>query len=72
MWTLESPARGSLYPAAGADITVASPQLPQLIENYKNGRADALSLGFLSAWLVGDIANLIGTLSCRFKKIQSV
>jgi hypothetical protein len=25
-------------------------QVPQLIENYKNGRADAVSLGFLLAW----------------------
>ncbi|CCX31074.1 Similar to Protein RTC2; acc. no. P38279 [Pyronema omphalodes CBS 100304] len=36
--------------------------LPQLIENYKNGRADALSLAFIAAWFLGDVANLIGAI----------
>ncbi|KAA8910407.1 vacuolar membrane PQ loop repeat protein [Sphaerosporella brunnea] len=36
--------------------------LPQLIENYKNGRADALSMAFLTAWFVGDLTNLIGAI----------
>ncbi|KAF8541364.1 PQ loop repeat-domain-containing protein, partial [Trichophaea hybrida] len=36
--------------------------LPQLIENYKNGRADALSLAFITTWFLGDVANLIGAL----------
>ncbi|RPA75301.1 PQ-loop-domain-containing protein [Ascobolus immersus RN42] len=36
--------------------------VPQLLENYKNGNADGLSLGFLFAWLAGDIANLAGAL----------
>lgn len=42
-----------------ADIDIPS-QLPQLIENYRNGNADAISLMFLFVWFVGDIANLIG------------
>ncbi|ORE04622.1 hypothetical protein BCV72DRAFT_231265 [Rhizopus microsporus var. microsporus] len=37
-------------------------QLPQVIENYKMGSADCLSLNFLSIWLAGDTANLIGTI----------
>jgi len=36
--------------------------LPQLIENHKNGRADALSMVFLSAWFAGDLTNLVGAL----------
>lgn len=42
---------------AATDFTA---QLPQLIENYKNGRADGLSLMFIVAWFVGDIASLAG------------
>ncbi|RMJ26659.1 hypothetical protein PHISP_02471 [Aspergillus sp. HF37] len=34
--------------------------LPQLIENYRNDNADAISLLFLFVWFVGDVANLIG------------
>ncbi|KAI8073440.1 uncharacterized protein B0P05DRAFT_160782 [Gilbertella persicaria] len=37
-------------------------QLPQLIENYKMGSAECLSLNFLSIWLAGDTANLIGSI----------
>ncbi|GAA5805115.1 hypothetical protein HPULCUR_010628 [Helicostylum pulchrum] len=37
-------------------------QLPQLVENYKLGSAEGLSLNFLSIWLAGDTANLIGAL----------
>ncbi|QSS63632.1 vacuolar membrane PQ loop repeat protein [Histoplasma capsulatum] len=36
--------------------------IPQLIENYKRGSADAVSITFLFVWFVGDIANLIGSL----------
>ncbi|ODH36265.1 hypothetical protein ACO22_02789 [Paracoccidioides brasiliensis] len=36
--------------------------VPQLIENYKNGSADAVSLAFLFVWFIGDITNLIGSL----------
>ncbi|KAI7887226.1 hypothetical protein K492DRAFT_202827 [Lichtheimia hyalospora FSU 10163] len=35
-------------------------QIPQVIENYKVGSAESLSINFLSIWLAGDAANLIG------------
>lgn len=35
-------------------------QVPQLIENYRNGNAEAISFLFLFVWFVGDVANLIG------------
>ncbi|OAL48885.1 vacuolar membrane PQ loop repeat protein [Pyrenochaeta sp. DS3sAY3a] len=34
--------------------------VPQLIENYKSGSADGISLAFLAVWFVGDITNLAG------------
>lgn len=40
-----------------------SAQLPQLITNYKNQNADALSMGFLVIWLLGDLTNLAGVYS---------
>ena len=36
--------------------------LPQLIENYRNGSADGISLAFLFIWFVGDVTNLAGAL----------
>ncbi|KAL2367453.1 vacuolar membrane PQ loop repeat protein [Blastomyces gilchristii SLH14081] len=36
--------------------------VPQLIENYKQGSADAVSVAFILVWFIGDIANLIGSL----------
>jgi hypothetical protein len=33
-----------------------------LIENYKGGSADAISLAFLFVWLIGDLTNLLGAL----------
>jgi solute carrier family 66 (lysosomal lysine-arginine transporter), member 1 len=36
--------------------------LPQLIENYRNGSADAISLAFIFVWFIGDICNLAGAL----------
>ncbi|KAF2759793.1 vacuolar membrane PQ loop repeat protein [Pseudovirgaria hyperparasitica] len=36
--------------------------VPQLIENYKQGSAEAVSLAFIVVWFVGDIANLIGAI----------
>ncbi|EFQ98490.1 vacuolar membrane PQ loop repeat protein [Nannizzia gypsea CBS 118893] len=36
--------------------------VPQLIENYKNGNARAISFAFILVWFIGDIANLIGAL----------
>lgn len=37
-------------------------QVPQLIENYKSGSADGISLSFLIVWFIGDITNLAGAL----------
>lgn len=34
--------------------------VPQLIENYKQGSAEGISLAFLTVWFIGDITNLIG------------
>ena len=36
--------------------------MPQLIENYRTGNADAVSLAFLTVWFFGDIANLVGAI----------
>ena len=36
--------------------------IPQLIENYRNGNADAISLSFIFIWFLGDVANLWGAL----------
>ncbi|KAF3765054.1 PQ loop protein [Cryphonectria parasitica EP155] len=36
--------------------------LPQLITNYKAKSADALSMGFLFIWMLGDLTNLAGAL----------
>ncbi|KAF2809710.1 vacuolar membrane PQ loop repeat protein [Mytilinidion resinicola] len=36
--------------------------VPQLIENYKQGSADGISLAFLAVWFIGDITNLVGAL----------
>ncbi|KAF2490973.1 vacuolar membrane PQ loop repeat protein [Lophium mytilinum] len=36
--------------------------VPQLIENYKQGSADGISLAFLAVWFIGDITNLAGAL----------
>lgn len=33
-----------------------------MIENYKQGSADAVSLAFIVVWFVGDVANLVGAL----------
>lgn len=37
-------------------------QVPQLIENYKQGSADGISLTFLIVWFIGDITNLAGAI----------
>lgn len=36
--------------------------MPQLIENYRCGSAEGLSLAFLTVWLIGDVTNLVGAL----------
>ena len=33
-----------------------------MIENYKSGSADGISLVFLAIWFIGDITNLAGAL----------
>jgi uncharacterized protein with PQ loop repeat len=40
----------------------AQNQVPQLIENYRNGNAEAISFLFILVWFIGDIANLFGGL----------
>jgi len=36
--------------------------VPQLVENYRNGSAEAISLAFIFVWFLGDVANLAGAL----------
>ncbi|EKV08389.1 Vacuolar membrane PQ loop repeat protein [Penicillium digitatum] len=36
--------------------------VPQLIENYRNGNSEAISLLFVFVWFIGDVANLVGGL----------
>lgn len=36
--------------------------VPQLIENFRNGNAEGISTAFLLTWLIGDIANLVGSI----------
>lgn len=36
--------------------------IPQLFENYRRKSAEAVSLAFLFIWLVGDVANILGTI----------
>ncbi|EMD97737.1 hypothetical protein COCHEDRAFT_1151322 [Bipolaris maydis C5] len=36
--------------------------VPQLLENYKSGSADGISLAFLIVWFIGDVTNLAGAL----------
>jgi uncharacterized protein with PQ loop repeat len=49
------------YPSKTSQYT-NRPQVPQLIENYKQGSADGISLTFLAVWFIGDITNLAGAL----------
>ncbi|MCJ1243419.1 hypothetical protein MMC30_000616 [Trapelia coarctata] len=34
--------------------------VPQLIENYREGSAEGISLAFLAVWFIGDLANFFG------------
>ncbi|KAF7846084.1 hypothetical protein BT93_L5277 [Corymbia citriodora subsp. variegata] len=36
--------------------------LPQLLENYRNQSAEAISLAFVFVWFLGDLCNLLGAL----------
>jgi len=33
---------------------------PQIVENFKRGSADGLSLQFIIIWLAGDVFNILG------------
>ena len=37
-------------------------QVPQLIENYRLGNAEGVSLAFLTVWFIGDLANFFGAI----------
>ncbi|KAI5293572.1 hypothetical protein KEM52_005419 [Ascosphaera acerosa] len=39
--------------------------VPQLLENYQNQSAEAISISFLAIWLLGDAANLLGSVWAR-------
>lgn len=39
--------------------------IPQLVENYRRGSADGISLAFLLVWFVGDVTNLAGAAWAR-------
>ncbi|CAI2163452.1 15406_t:CDS:2 [Funneliformis geosporum] len=45
-------------------------QFPQVLTNYRNRSADGLSLPFLTNWLLGDIANLLGCILTNQLKFQ--
>jgi len=45
-------------------------QLPQLYENYRYKRVEALSPFFILQWLLGDITNLINCIFTRQRPIQ--
>ncbi|USP76487.1 putative vacuolar amino acid transporter YPQ3 [Curvularia clavata] len=53
-----------LHPPTRLDARTDTPttQVPQLIENYKSGSADGISLAFLIVWFIGDVTNLAGAL----------
>ena len=36
------------------------PKVPQLLENYREGSAEGISLAFLIVWFIGDLANFFG------------
>ncbi|KAI5295321.1 putative vacuolar membrane transporter, partial [Ascosphaera pollenicola] len=38
---------------------------PQIIENFRRGSADGLSLLFLAIWLLGDVFNILGAVMQR-------
>lgn len=35
---------------------------PQIIENFRRGSADGLSVVFLVTWLIGDVFNIVGAI----------
>jgi uncharacterized protein with PQ loop repeat len=63
--TLQSPQVGEALSGVFGSVSLTAwicLLLPQLITNYRNQSADALSMKFLFIWLMGDIANLSGAL----------
>ncbi|XP_057869855.1 probable vacuolar amino acid transporter YPQ1 isoform X1 [Cryptomeria japonica] len=52
------------YVSVGLGLTSvfcwAVAEVPQIITNFKNGSTEGVSLGFLMAWVVGDLFNLAG------------
>jgi hypothetical protein len=49
-----------ILPFSKAEKYADFPKLPQLVENYKQGSAEGISLLFLAVWFIGDLANLFG------------
>lgn len=47
-------------------------QMPQVLENWKLKSVDGLSVGFLIAWIAGDISNLAGCLMTGQLGVQTV
>lgn len=45
-------------------------QIPQLVENYRNKKVEALHPLFLAQWLVGDATNLLGCIFTHQSPIQ--
>lgn len=39
--------------------------IPQIIENFKNKKADGISIYLLLLWLFGDMCNLVGSILTR-------
>lgn len=63
--TLQSPRVGEALSGVFGSVSLTAwicLLLPQLIANYRNKSADALSMKFLLIWLLGDISNLSGAL----------
>lgn len=63
--TLQSPRVGEALSGVFGSVSLTAwicLLLPQLIANYRNKSADALSMKFLFIWLLGDISNLSGAL----------
>jgi len=49
-------------------IPLTSLKVPQLIQNYRTGSAEAISIPFLTIWFIGDICSLIGTIPLQKKR----
>lgn len=47
-------------------------QTPQMVQNYRNKRADGISLYLILLWLLGDSTNLVGTILTDGLPIQKI